>query len=76
VRKPKLAVPVTNLNMIAQLCSLLDACMTDNARTGDPQIMEALFIFVTIWSVGACVVQVRAAAVKLHLEWLGTMAPL
>ncbi len=53
VRRPKQAVPVTNLNMITQLCNLLAATITDHPRMADPQILEALFIFCTIWSLGA-----------------------
>nr|Q9SMH3.1 RecName: Full=Dynein-1-alpha heavy chain, flagellar inner arm I1 complex; AltName: Full=1-alpha DHC; AltName: Full=Dynein-1, subspecies f [Chlamydomonas reinhardtii]CAB56598.1 1-alpha dynein heavy chain [Chlamydomonas reinhardtii] len=57
VRRPKQAVPVTNLNMITQLCNLLNATITDHPRMSDPQILEAIFIFCTIWSLGAAIVQ-------------------
>lgn len=60
VRKPKQTIPVTNLNMITQLCNLLDVTIEDHPRMGDPQILEALFIFCVVWSLGACIVQVGA----------------
>lgn len=52
VRRPKQAIPVTNLNMTTQLCNLLAATITDHPRMGDPQVLEALFVFCTIWSLG------------------------
>ncbi|KXZ49756.1 DHC2 protein [Gonium pectorale] len=57
VRRPKQAVPVTSLNMVAQLCNLLNTVITDHPRMSDPQILEAIFIFCTIWSLGAALVQ-------------------
>ncbi|GLI59150.1 hypothetical protein VaNZ11_000978 [Volvox africanus] len=57
VRRPKQAVPVTSLNMITQLCNLLNITITDHPRMSDPQILEAIFLFCTIWSLGAALVQ-------------------
>lgn len=57
VRRPKQTIPVTNLNMITQLCTLLDAIVEDHPRMADPQILEAVFIFCVVWSLGACIVQ-------------------
>ncbi|KAF5830619.1 hypothetical protein DUNSADRAFT_14266 [Dunaliella salina] len=57
VRKPKLTVGVTNLNMIAQLCHLLNIVTADNPRMSDPQLMEATFVFCVVWSIGATIVQ-------------------
>ncbi|PNH08033.1 Dynein-1-alpha heavy chain, flagellar inner arm I1 complex [Tetrabaena socialis] len=57
VRRPKQAVPVTSLNMVTQLCNLLHATINDHPRMSDPQILEALFIFCTVWSLGAALVQ-------------------
>lgn len=62
VRKPKQTVPVTNLNMITQLCNLLDITIEDHPRMADPQVLEALFVFCVMWSIGACVVQRPDAA--------------
>jgi len=59
VRKPKLTVHTTNLNMVTQMCHLLDIVMGGSPRMSDPQLLEATFIFCTIWSVGAAIVQVR-----------------
>lgn len=57
VRKPKLTIPLTNLNMITQLCNLLDATIEDHPRMADAQIMEAVFIFCLVWSTGSAIVQ-------------------
>ena len=57
VRKPRQTVPITNLNMVTQLTTLLDCLFTDHPRMGDPQILEALFIFCVMWSIGAALVQ-------------------
>lgn len=58
MKKPKLTVPTTNLNMVTQLCQLLDIVMGDSPRMSDPQLLEATFIFCTVWSIGANIVQV------------------
>lgn len=68
VRRPKQAVPVTNLNMITQLCNLLNATITDHPRMSDPQILEAIFIFCTIWSLGGCVC-VRSGGLRIPYWW-------
>uniref|UniRef100_A0A6S8LSH1 AAA+ ATPase domain-containing protein n=1 Tax=Dunaliella tertiolecta TaxID=3047 RepID=A0A6S8LSH1_DUNTE len=61
VRKPKLTVGITNLNMVTQLCHLLNIVIADNPRMSDPQLMEAAFVFCVVWSIGATIVQ-RAEA--------------
>jgi dynein heavy chain len=43
--------------MVTQLCALLDTTIEDHPRMGDPQILEALFVFCVVWSIGAAVVQ-------------------
>jgi dynein heavy chain len=73
VRRPVQAVPVTALNMVTQLCGLLDATLAEaggdgagaaageeggvSSRLLDPQVLEGLFIFCCVWSIGACLVQ-------------------
>eukprot|EP00798_Chlamydomonas_sp_ICE-L_P031817 gene31817-7021_t len=37
VRRPKMSVPLTNLNVIMQLCHLLDTIIVDHPRMSDPQ---------------------------------------
>ncbi len=66
VRRPKLSVPRTNLNMVQQLCSLLEITLVDNPRMSDPAVLESLFIFCVVWSIGATVVQ------KVRAEGVGT----
>ncbi|CAG9462277.1 unnamed protein product [Pedinophyceae sp. YPF-701] len=60
VRKPRLSIPVTNLNMCTQLCTMLNAVLGDELTEPmdiDPEPLEALFIFCVVWSIGACVIQ-------------------
>ncbi|MEW5308429.1 MAG: hypothetical protein WDW38_000392 [Sanguina aurantia] len=57
VRRPKMSVPLTRLNMVTQLCHLLDASISDHPRMQDPQVLEALFVFCVVWSIGAVMVQ-------------------
>jgi hypothetical protein len=39
VKRPRQSVPVTNLNMITQLCSLLETLLADDGKiSGDPQV--------------------------------------
>jgi len=99
VKRPVQAVPLTALNMLTQLCGLLDATLAEVVRAEegaggvgsssgsgggaaggisslsggtsssgaggfdsssclqDPQVLEGLFIFCCVWSLGACLVQ-------------------
>jgi dynein heavy chain len=42
VKKPLQRVPHTNLNMVAQLCRLLDATIIDHPKMEDPQVSPRL----------------------------------
>ncbi|EFJ08822.1 hypothetical protein SELMODRAFT_131043 [Selaginella moellendorffii] len=55
-----LTIPLTNLNMAAQLCTLLEAILTEDQPITAPQVLEAVFIFSLVWSIGAGVVQSTA----------------
>ena len=60
VRKPKLCIPLTNLNMIRQLCNMLESLLApeeDETPILDPTIVEASFIFSLVWSIGSAIVQ-------------------
>ncbi|WIA10356.1 hypothetical protein OEZ85_010548 [Tetradesmus obliquus] len=57
VKRPQQSVPHTNLNMAAQLCKLLDATIIDHPKMQDPQVLDALFVFCCVWSIGALLVQ-------------------
>eukprot|EP00898_Chlorokybus_atmophyticus_P006649 jgi/Chlat1/6986/Chrsp56S00523 len=45
-------IPQTNLNMITQLCVMLEGILTEERA-----VLEAIFIFCVIWSIGAALVQ-------------------
>lgn len=41
VQKLKLTIPVTNLNLITQLCHLLDTLLLDSGHYTDPNVSSA-----------------------------------
>ena len=47
------ALPRTNLNLVQQLCRLLDA-MIDPEGNMDNDTLEHVFVFCIVWSLGAC----------------------
>ena len=57
VRRPRQAIPVSNLNMITQLCSLLEAMLREELKVTDPQVLESIFIFCITWSIGGLIRQ-------------------
>lgn len=59
VRRPKQAVPMTNLNMVTQLCSLLAATITDHPRMSDPQVRQGVGAHKCVFVGGRCVAQGR-----------------
>ena len=50
-----LVVPRTDLNMVRQLCRMLDATLEGEEEYADYDILEGHFVFALIWSVGAAV---------------------
>jgi dynein heavy chain len=44
----------TNLNMVQQLCKLIDSMIIDEEKCQDANLIEYMFIFCLIWSVGCC----------------------
>eukprot|EP00892_Ulva_mutabilis_P000668 jgi/Ulvmu1/10601/UM065_0057.1 len=55
VKRPKQAIPMTNLNMMRQLTTLLDTLLIH--QEADSQTLEAAFLFCVVWSCGAAIVQ-------------------
>ena len=47
------ALPKTNINMIQQLCRLLDS-MIDPDGNIDNDTLEHVFVFCIVWSLGSC----------------------
>lgn len=54
----------TNLNMIQQLTKLIDSMIIDEDKCQDANLLEYMFIFCIIWSLGACLQQ--SARVKFE----------
>ena len=62
VRRPRMSVPLTNLNMVTQCLHLLSAMLgRDGAVTAmdegavNTDVLEAILVFCLVWSVGAAV---------------------
>lgn len=53
--KPRQMIIMSDLHMVKQLCTLLEAHLT--LINDDFNIIEAIFIFCIIWSFGACLIQ-------------------
>lgn len=57
VLKPlSFSLPRTNLNMVQQLCRLLDA-LIDPEGNIDNDTLEHVFVFCVVWSLGSCLTQ-------------------
>ena len=67
-------IPLTGLNLVAQLCSLLDSLLASvtgddqNEPTLDATSMEALFIFACVWSIGGAIVQTAGSQERDHFD--------
>ena len=57
VPKPRVIVPCTDLNYAVQLCSMLDAILTEDKEITDPNQLESIVIFCVVWSVGASLLE-------------------
>jgi dynein heavy chain len=49
-RKLKQTVPHTNLNMVTQLCNLLEALLTEDKNIQDPQVRTTSVRLTTAWT--------------------------
>jgi dynein heavy chain len=54
----RLITPRTNLNVVKQLCDLIDCMMPEPEESPNDEVdkMDKFFIFCLMWSVGACIV--------------------
>jgi dynein heavy chain len=50
-------IPATNLNMITQLCTLLQILLPDQKTSLPEPVVEAQFIFCLVWSLGAALIE-------------------
>lgn len=49
-------VPRTNLNMVTQLCRMIDSMLPNSSTLTDKPLIEAVFISAVLWSLGASLV--------------------
>ena len=48
------ALPRTDLNLVVQLCKLIESFIIDDEAIQDPDHLEFMFIFCLVWSLGSC----------------------
>ncbi|KAI9351727.1 dynein heavy chain, N-terminal region 1-domain-containing protein [Zopfochytrium polystomum] len=53
----KRVIPVTSLDMVAQLCNLLEVQLVDPKQSTQESIVEAIFIQAITWSIGASLLE-------------------
>eukprot|EP01028_Stygiella_incarcerata_P003072 TRINITY_DN1583_c0_g3_i1.p1 TRINITY_DN1583_c0_g3~~TRINITY_DN1583_c0_g3_i1.p1 ORF type:complete len:4602 (-),score=1271.77 TRINITY_DN1583_c0_g3_i1:125-13930(-) len=56
-KRCKLAMNFTDLNMVTQLCSLLDILLPEENVVLEPKALEAVFIYCMMWSIGGVLVE-------------------
>ena len=52
--KPQLSIELTPLNLVSQLCKLMDSLMVDHQSSADSTAIESFFVFALAWSFGGC----------------------
>ena len=50
-------VPRTNLNMVEQLCKMIDSLLPNDGAEQDYGVLEAVFISSLAWSMGGCLIE-------------------
>ena len=55
--RPKMVIPITNLNMVTALCFTLDALFKESGSITDSRQIEAIFIAALTWSLGAALLE-------------------
>jgi dynein heavy chain len=55
-KAPRTIVPISNLSVTVQLCSLLES-MLNTTKTLTPEMVEALFVEAVVWSLGGVLVE-------------------
>eukprot|EP00756_Hemistasia_phaeocysticola_P021124 Hpha_TRINITY_DN15757_c2_g7::TRINITY_DN15757_c2_g7_i2::g.37596::m.37596/K10408/DNAH; dynein heavy chain, axonemal len=56
-KAPKLAIPLTDCNMVKQLCLILQCMIRDTREPPEQRCLEGAFLFACVWSFGACIVE-------------------
>eukprot|EP00741_Cyanophora_paradoxa_P015322 tig00000194_g14791.t1 len=52
LEKPKFIIPLTNLNLVRQMCRILDSLLTEEKNISDPAAIECIFVWAVIWGLG------------------------
>eukprot|EP00048_Salpingoeca_helianthica_P012902 m.192947 g.192947 ORF g.192947 m.192947 type:complete len:4011 (+) comp15437_c5_seq118:82-12114(+) len=70
VERLKTIVPRTNLNMVTQLCSMLDSLLPVGRDIVDAPVLEAIFLCAVSWSLGACLLETERVVFDKYLRRL------
>ena len=70
-----MVIPVTDVNMVSQLCTMLDAVLPQE-RAPDQLVVEAAFVYCLVWSLGAPLVETSRARFDTYLKDLSGMRTL
>ena len=71
--QPKLALPLTNLNMTVAMCSMMSA-MLNAAPEAEGRQLEAMFVASVTWSLGAALVEDDRKRFDVNLKKLSGMS--
>eukprot|EP01065_Artemidia_motanka_P041378 TRINITY_DN5358_c0_g3_i1.p1 TRINITY_DN5358_c0_g3~~TRINITY_DN5358_c0_g3_i1.p1 ORF type:complete len:4876 (+),score=1837.91 TRINITY_DN5358_c0_g3_i1:119-14629(+) len=57
VKTPQMAIPLTDCNMVKQLCLILQCMIRDTREPPEQRCLEGAFLFACTWSFGAAIVE-------------------
>eukprot|EP00002_Diphylleia_rotans_P017763 TRINITY_DN3442_c0_g1_i2.p1 TRINITY_DN3442_c0_g1~~TRINITY_DN3442_c0_g1_i2.p1 ORF type:complete len:3137 (-),score=716.67 TRINITY_DN3442_c0_g1_i2:70-9480(-) len=67
-KRLKSVIPTHGVSMTAQLCSLIDAIIPTDTPNTDPTVLESVFVFALVWSIGAPLLQDGRLKFDAHLK--------
>uniref|UniRef100_A0A7S4D2X3 Dynein-1, subspecies f n=1 Tax=Eutreptiella gymnastica TaxID=73025 RepID=A0A7S4D2X3_9EUGL len=56
-KPPRMALPLVDMNLVVQLCTLLQTILTEKKNITEPKALETILVFCIIWSIGACIIE-------------------
>ncbi|RUS75418.1 hypothetical protein EGW08_016829, partial [Elysia chlorotica] len=71
IKKPKIIVPLSNLNMVTQLTMMLTATLGDGELV--PSDVECLMLQALVWSVGATLLEESRGQFDAYLKYMSGM---
>ena len=68
-------IPRTNLNVITQMLHLLDGLLPEDENPIDSDILENLFVFCIMWSIGTCLTDTSKKRFEDFIRKISSRAP-